>query len=449
MSQPSPKIVLSEVDSEMTLLGSLFMAHDAFDRLAGTIRPEWFSDTFLRYMFEASARMLSEGAKLTPQSVISTLPADCGGIPRSQFYASVCSAAMPSNTIGGIISIVKDRWARRTLLERASDIRERADQFGENPYDLASEIVVALDTINADRSGAATHTLDSAIDGIEAGIHVQRGATTGLAALDNKLSGYVPGQLYVFAGRPGMGKSAFMCSSLRRTAQTGRGVAIFSLEMTSAEIGARCLSDSIDQLSGPTFGGILRGQVNREQREMMTLGKDSLAGLPMIIDDDARMTWSEISAKARQAKARFEASGIPLAVVCIDHMGLVTPSDRYRGNKVAEAGEISGQARALAKDLNCCVLLLCQLSREVEKRDDKRPTLADLRWSGEIEQDAHVIGFLYRESYYLEQDPNVMPHVLSGARHKLEFLVRKNRNGETADVPLWCSIGHSMIRDDA
>ena len=128
-------------------------------------------------------------------------------------------------------------------------------------------------------------------------------------------------------------------------------------------------------------------------------------------------------------------------------MGLVTPSDRYRGNKVAEAGEVSGQARALAKELDCCVILLCQLSREVEKRDDKKPIMADLRWSGEIEQDAHVVAFLYRPHYYLNSDPNADPYVVAGSRWSLDFLIRKNRNGETGDVPLWCSIAHSSVRD--
>jgi replicative DNA helicase len=88
------------------------------------------------------------------------------------------------------------------------------------------------------------------------------------------------------------------------------------------------------------------------------------------------------------------------------------------------------------------------MSREVEKRDDKRPTLSDLRWSGEIEQDAHVVAFLYREAYYLALDPKAEPWAVQEARHKLEFLIRKNRNGEAADVSLWCSIAHSSIRDE-
>jgi replicative DNA helicase len=166
------------------------------------------------------------------------------------------------------------------------------------------------------------------------------------------------------------------------------------------------------------------------------------------IDASPRLTWGEIAARARRLKAQYEAAGTPLAVICIDHMGLVAPSDRYMGNKVAEAGEISNAARVLAKDLNCCVLLLCQLSREVEKRDDKRPTLSDLRWSGEIEQDAHVVAFIYREAYYLAQDASADTYAISEARNRMELLVRKNRNGEASDLSLWCSIAHSSVRDD-
>lgn len=448
MSLPVNRVVLSEVDAEISLLGSLYMAPGAFGQMVGKIKPEWFSDTFLRYMFEASAAAHENGARLTPQVVIASLPEDCGGVRRGELYARVCASAMPVSAIPGIMQIMWDRWARRSLMDASAMIKARADMFGEDPRELASEIIIGLDGINAGNSQRGMASLDTAMLEIDDEASRRTGATTGLYALDNKVSGYVPGQLYVIAGRPGMGKSAFMCSSLRRTAQAGKGVAIFSLEMTRAEIASRCISDSLDNVRSPTYGAIIKGQVSQDHAADIQLAKDSLAGLPLYIEDEARLTFSQIVAKAREIKARLEAQGLPLSVVCIDHMGLVTPSNRYAGNKVAEAGEVSGQARALAKELNCCVLLLCQLSREVEKRDDKRPVMADLRWSGEIEQDAHVIGFLYREAYYLSQDPNALPGQLHDARNKLELLIRKNRNGETADLSLWCSIGHSSIRDE-
>jgi replicative DNA helicase len=450
MTQLAAQVPLNEVETELTLLGSLFMAPGTFGLVADEIQPDWFSDPFLRYLFEAALRLNAEGHRLSPQTVLAMLPEDCGGISRNTLYARACGAAMPVSAISGLVLTLKDRWARRTLVAAADAMRLCAERFDADPYESATDAVLALDAIGAVRGSRHTATLDGALKRLDASldnVDRLRGATTGLLALDRKLNGYKAGQLYVFAGRPGMGKSAFMCSSLRKTAQAGIGVGIFSLEMAAEEVAARMASDALDHVRAPFFGSILRGDMTDAERADYELARDSLAGIPLHIEDAPSLTFTEIASRSRQLKAKLEAQGIRLGVICIDHMGLVTPSDRYRGNKVAEAGEVSGKARALAKELDCCVVLLCQLSREVEKRDDKRPVMSDLRWSGEIEQDAHVVAFLYRPAYYLAQDPNAEPFQIQDARFKLEFLIRKNRNGETADVDLWCSIAHSSVRD--
>lgn len=451
MSQLAAQVVLNEVDAELTLLGSLFTEPEAFTMVASDIQPEWFSDQFLRYLFEAAKKLSDEGHRLSPQAVIGLMPEDCGGIPRSHLYARACAAAMPLASVGGLVATIKDRWARRSLVEASDLMRSAATRFDADPYETASDGVLSLDTISASKATKAAGSMATATDALLLSFDqpmALRGVTTGLMALDRKLNGYRAGQLYVIAGRPGMGKSAFMCSSLRRTAETGQGVAIFSLEMTEAEIAARCISDTMDHVHAPMFGSILRADIATTDMPGVAGAAEHLRGLPLFIDDSPRLTFSEIAGRARKLKAKLEAQGRFLSVLCIDHMGLVTPSDRYRGNKVAEAGEVSTQARALAKELDCCVVLLCQLSREVEKRDDKRPVMADLRWSGEIEQDAHVVMFLYRPAYYLAQDASADPYQLQEARYKLECLIRKNRNGETADVSLWCSIAHSSVRDE-
>jgi replicative DNA helicase len=451
MNSPAQQIVLNEVDAELTLLGSLFAEPGAFEKHEGEISPEWFSDQFLRYLFEAAKRLTADGHKISGQAVIGLMPEDCGGVTRTALYASAMRAALPMSMVGGILATVKDRWARRSLMDAANHMGHAATRFDADPYEVASDMIMALDTVNASRRGReGDGSVQAATGALAEGIahpEMKRGPTTGLRALDAKLSGYVPGQLYVIAGRPGMGKSAFMCSSLLRTAARGVGVGIVSLEMTGAEVAARMVADMMDNPAGPSFGEILRGELSDAYKEEVHRHIETLNELPLHIETDSRLTFSEIAGRARQLKAKFEAQGRFLSVLCIDHMGLVTPSDRYRGNKVAEAGEVSGMARALAKELDCCVILLCQLSRDVEKRDDKKPTMSDLRWSGEIEQDAHVIGFLYRAHYYLNSDPNAEPYALAEAKNTLDFLIRKNRQGETADVSLWCSIGHSMVRD--
>jgi replicative DNA helicase len=450
MNTPAQHIVLNETDAELTLLGSLFAEPGAFEKFEGEISANWFSDQFLRYLFESAQKIVADGNKISGQAIIGRMPEDCGGITRTQLYAGAMRAALPVSMLGGILATVKDRWARRSLIEASQIIGGDALRFDADPYLVASDAVLALDTINASRHRREGGTIASASDALLASLdrpEALRGATTGLVALDHKLNGYRAGQLYVIAGRPGMGKSAFMCSSLRRTAGYGYGVAIFSLEMTEEEIAARTIADTQDDPGAPGFGDILTGKLSPEARKHAAEAAERLRDIPLHIDASPRLTFSEIAGRARQFKAKLEAQGQFLSVLCIDHMGLVTPSDRYRGNKVAEAGEVSGAARALAKELDCCVILLCQLSREVEKRDDKKPVMADLRWSGEIEQDAHVVAFLYRPHYYLNSDPNADPYMVQGAKFSLDFLIRKNRNGETGDVPLWCSIAHSMVRD--
>lgn len=452
MASPAEQIVLNEVDAEIVALGSLVMSPDTFGELASEISPSWFSDPFLRYVFEHCGKLQGEGHTISRSAIIGALPDDCGGISRGVFFARLATAALPTEMLSGVVATMKDRWARRELIATADMMKSNAVMFGEDPFVLASDAVLSLDTINASRQTAKEGgTLRSAAGALMAALdrpEAMRGATTGLRSLDKKLNGYRAGQLYVFAGRPGMGKSAFMVSSLRRTAEAGFGVAIFSLEMTAEEIAARAIADSFDHVGAPGFGNILKGLLTDEEKARAAAVAETLTDIPLHIDASPRLTFSEIGARARRLKAKLEAEGRFLSVLCIDHMGLVTPSDRYRGNKVAEAGEVSSVARSLAKELDCCVVLLCQLSREVEKRDDKRPVMSDLRWSGEIEQDAHVVAFLYRDHYYLKQDPNIESYKLQEARHKLDFLIRKNRNGETDDVSLWCSIAHSSVRDE-
>lgn len=455
MANAAAQIVLAEVDVEMTLLGSLFINADAgaFETFAPSISAEWFGDPFARYLFEACSRINEAGNRLTAPTIMAALPLDLGGTSRGEFYARACAAGMPVNAISGLVATLKDRWARRSIVDMAQRASEAAVTFEADPYEIAGGCLLELDQVLEVKSEKAGSSLASAGRDLIADIENpadQRGATTGIRLLDNKISGYKRGQLYVIAGRPGMGKSAFMCSSLRKTAASGVGVAVFSLEMTRQEIAARMVSDylSEQELHAPKYGDILKGGLTDEAKEIVYDAVHQVGQAPMHIDDSARLTFAQIAAKARRLKTEMEAAGVRLGVVCIDHMGLVTPSDRYAGNKVAEAGEVSGRARALAKELDCCVLLLCQLSREVEKRDDKRPVMSDLRWSGEIEQDAHVIGFLYREEYYLQQDPDADVERLRDARWRMELLIRKNRNGATDDLRLFCSIAHSSIRDN-
>lgn len=450
MNAHAQPVELREVDAEVTLIASLLENEGALEYAIGSVRPEWFSEPVLRLIFEQGVEMVEAGHKISMPAIVERLPKEIGGVPRGMFCARLVAEALPVKMIGGLVQAIKDRWVRRQLSEMGKTALERATAHGTDPYSLASQCMADLDAVlevQAEKGGSSLKEAgERFFDDIRNPENLI-GDTTGLRILDAKLNGFRRGQLYVIAGRPGMGKSAFMCSSARRTALSGAGVAIFSLEMTRQEIFARMASDHIDWTKAPGFGDLLRGDMGGMD-DAVGKAYEELSAAPMHIDDSARLTFAEIAAKCRRLKNEMAAHNVKLGTVWIDHMGLVSPSDRYKGNKVMETAEVSSKARILAKELDCCVILLCQLSREVEKREDKRPVMSDLRWAGEIEQDAHVIGFLYREEYYLAQDPDADAGALADARWKIEFLIRKNRSGETADCRLWCSIKHSSVRDN-
>jgi replicative DNA helicase len=178
-----------------------------------------------------------------------------------------------------------------------------------------------------------------------------------------------------------------------------------------------------------------------------------LRSVPLQIEQQPALSVAQIVARTRHHKNELERTGKTLDLVVVDHMHLVKASDRYRGSRVHEVTEISGGLKALAKELNVPVIALAQLSRNVEGRDEKRPTMADLRDSGSIEQDADVVIFAFREEYYLSQslsdraaeDRRIAR--LAECRNSLELIIAKHRNGPTGTVKIFFDCAHNAARD--
>jgi replicative DNA helicase len=175
-----------------------------------------------------------------------------------------------------------------------------------------------------------------------------------------------------------------------------------------------------------------------------------MSHLPIRIEQQAGLTLSQIAARARQLKRKEG-----LDVLMVDHLHLIKPSQRYSGNRVYELAETSAGLKALAKDLNIAVVALCQLNRALEARESKRPSLADLRGSGDIEQDADTVIMLYRAAYYAERgqpDQQGEKHSkwlleIERSRNQLEAIVEKQRNGPVGIFRLFCQINCNAIRD--
>jgi replicative DNA helicase len=240
------------------------------------------------------------------------------------------------------------------------------------------------------------------------------GVPTGFKQLDKMLSGLQKTQLIIVAGRPGMGKTSFAINIAQHAAVSlDVPVAIFSLEMSREQLAMRMMcSEALVDNQKTRVGGLTYDDYDR-----LASAVDVLAKAPIYIDDSPTITAMEMLAKARRLKKEKG-----LGLVVIDYLQLMTGKDR-RENRQQEISSMTRSLKIMAKEVGVPVILLSQLSRASEKRDTKRPMLSDLRESGSIEQDADVVIFLHRESYYNKEADNVS-----------QIIIAKQRSGPTGEV---------------
>jgi replicative DNA helicase len=297
---------------------------------------------------------------------------------------------------------------------------------------------------------------DDMLEALKGGDKDQR-IPIGLADLDRDTGGWRRGEYAILGGRPSMGKSAVAVALGRRAAKAGHGVLIFSLEMTTRAWMARMATDASWRREGSVaYSSALRGVFQDRESVKFSAGLETLRDLPILVEEQAGLTAADIASRTRNAAEVFGRQGKRLGLVIVDHLGLVRPSSRYKGQKVHEVAEVSQAMAQLAKNENVAVLCLHQLNRAVEGRDNKRPTLADLRDTGNLEQDADVVMFAYRPAYYLErlkfdeQDKECERlQMLQDKRNVLEISIAKQRNGPTNNIELYCDMASNAVRNKA
>ncbi len=246
------------------------------------------------------------------------------------------------------------------------------------------------------------------------------GLATGFPTLDRKLDGLKRGNKYTVAGRPGTGKTAFALALAINLGRHGLPVVFFSLEMPREQLTERAIA----QESKLSTQRVARSDLNDREWAAVARAFSTIASLPIVIDDRGTQTLASVRSSVRRALTRLEQqSGKPakLALVVVDYLQIMTPLEKKGRSRENEVSDLSAGLRALAREFNCAVLELSQLSRECERRQDKRPILSDLRDSGAIEQDAFGILMLYRDDLYKAEgkEPD----------HRIEILIRKLRQG--------------------
>lgn len=343
---------------------------------------------------------------------------------------------------------VRAAYDRRELSQVGKALVEQCEA-GTDPKEIVEaaerELAGLAETTSTRKTVSAIMALETALR--ERG----QGLPTGWRDLDHKFMGWRGGRLYIGAGRPGMGKSLFGGAAALNVARSGKPAAFVSLEMSAEEVSVRLAA----ALSGIAYSEIERHGISRENEARFVQARDIMESLPFtILDMPGASVGSIRNALRRLSRDMTRRGGDGLAFACVDYLGLISAPEARMG--LYEATTRNSQSlKQMARELDLPVLVLSQLSRQVEQRGDKRPMLSDLRDSGAIEQDADAVFSLYRDAYYAAQEepdcnpgePDFIAWQERVKSRELEVGILKQRGGETGPVTLYCDPATGIIRD--
>jgi replicative DNA helicase len=459
---------LSSIDLEQEILGAVLVSNSALEIIEREVSADDFSEPTHKAIFETIVSVYHTRGMVSPVLVIAGMGGDknaiiAEGVTLGVYIARLAAAACTPGSAKAYAKQIREFANRRKILAMAETMSQGI-QANRPAADIAGVGIELLDEIAMQAAAGATPQVslrdaaDKSLERMQYGMQNPgklAGISWGLRSLDSKTGGLKRGELFILAGRPGMGKSALAECIARSTSAAGEPTYLSSLEMGDISVADRILADQAFARRDPiAYYDIAAGNVNDRQAERIIEARRQMHDWPLHIDPTSGLTVSQITARARRHKQVLERQGLRLGPVIVDHMHIVKPSNRYSGARVNEVGEISAALKGLAKELDVPVIALAQLSRGVENREDKRPTMADLRDSGTIEQDADAIIFVFREAYYLERSTGATVEQeaarvdrLVDARDQLEAIVAKQRNGPTGTVHLFCNIACNAVRD--
>lgn len=374
------------VEAEQSVLGGLIIDNRAFDRVADLLTEADFYRPEHRTVYGVIARLIGTNRPADVVTVYDALgdkAAEVGGLS----YLNGLAHSVPTSAhCRRYAEIVRERsLLRQTMakLDEAAEILHRGDGSAADKIEAIQGLITGLESRSKAREPiSADQLMVKVIDRINA---AAEGAAevwrTGIPGIDHRmLGGLKPGELHILAARPSVGKTSIALQIARRVAADGHPVLILSQEMADEQLGLRIVSSA----SRVDLGHLQTGKLDENEWSRLAEATDELARLPLHVDDEPALTLRAIAAKARRV------AGVKLIV--LDYLQL---SEGEGETRTAQVGSLSRGLKKLAKQLGCAVLALSQLNRAVEQRPGKRPILADLRDSGEIEQDADVITFLW------------------------------------------------------
>jgi replicative DNA helicase len=419
------KVPPHNLEAEQAILGGILINNDALNQVVDILSDEDFYREAHTLMFNG---MLTLYNRDDPVDLItlSQVLKEKGVLEKIGGTDYLASLAEATSTSAGIVyhsEIVKDLAMRRDLINRCASISEICFQSAndtEEILDLAEQSIFQIAERRIDQN---FYSIDEVVKKSFKRIETTSGRkitgiSTGFTDFDESTSGLQPSDLIIIAGRPSMGKTALALNIAYNAALEEKvGVAIFSLEMSSLQLGIRLLgSDAmIDAWK------LRRGALQDDDYLRLTDSANRISELPIYIDDSSGLSALEMKAKARRLKKKHN-----ISLLIIDYLQLMQSKKAVESRQM-EISDISRSLKALAKDLDIPIIALSQLNRKVEDRPNKKPLLADLRESGAIEQDADLIVFIYREEMYNKTEEN---------KGKAELIIAKHRNGPTGKIDL-------------
>ena len=451
------------LEAEQTVLGSVLVSNEIYDEIPD-INEESFFNPVNKKIYKTINDLMSKGLLANPITLKNFFSnedelSDIGG---SEYLVKLTKFSTSKLQIKYYANLLHDLKIRRSLIDISRETLDEAlnknseinaEQIIESAekklFDIAERGKFNKSYIEFKEALVETIAMASSAYKNEEGIV---GVPTGLRDLDNMLGGLHKSDLVIIAGRPSMGKTALATNIAFNAAkrilekQKKSSITFFSLEMSSEQLSTRILSEQ----SRITSSNIRRGKINQDEFEKFIETSKNLENLPLFIDDTPAITISTLSNRARRIKRLH---GLDLIIV--DYIQLMKSGNYRNEGRVQEVAEITQGLKAIAKELNVPVLALSQLSRAVEQRDDKKPQLSDLRESGSIEQDADVVGFVFREEYYLEKlEPRAgtAEHVewqekMSIIHGQAELIIGKQRHGPTGIVRLEFESAFTKFKD--
>ena len=421
MNLPELRLPPQDLEAEQSVIGSMMIDDRAIDDVSLVITADqFFSDAHQR-MARAIFKLHNAGKKVDAVLLHGELNdsgqiEDVGGM---EYMLEVMECVPHAAHATSYAEVVRDKFILRSLFYQSKEIAELVFS-GEPAQDVLDKAESRIFGVYESGSESNAISIDALlIETMEAldkrrNDHSLRGIESGFVDLDKILLGFRPGEVTIIAARPSMGKTAFVCNLIAQ--QRAAKSCLFSLEQSKLELGERMLS-----IAGKIDGRKLKsGELEDNDYDSIMLAAQEVSEIPMFIDDTPGRSMSQITAIARRIQRKHG-----LDIIFIDYLQLIEP-DNIRENREQQVARISRRLKFLARELEVPVIVLAQLNRQSETREDKVPRLSDLRESGSLEQDADAVLFLHRPSAF---DPDDRPG-------ETDIVIAKNRNGATGRVTL-------------